>query len=107
MANNILKCDTPLEVKKLSYNISSFNRTKWASEGYEICAKGIREKFLQHRLLMEMLKGTSTKVLAEASKDKLWGTGIPLQDPDVLKTNKWENEGWLSNILATIRNDLC
>ena len=84
MANKILKCDIPLEAKKLSYNISSFNKTKWVSEGYEICAKGIREKFIQNKLLMEILKGTSTKVLAEASKDKLWGTGIPLRDPDTL-----------------------
>ena len=78
MANKILKCDMPLEAKKLSYNIPSFNKTKWVGEGYEICAKGIREKFLQTKLLMEMLKGTGTKVFAEASKDKLWGTGIPL-----------------------------
>ena len=44
MTNKILKCGMPLEAKKLSYNISGFNRTKWVSEGYEICVKGIREK---------------------------------------------------------------
>ena len=101
-ANNILKSGTPLEVKKLSYNISDFNRSKWINEGYDICSRGIREKFIQNQPLFEMLKGTGSKTLAEASKDKLWGTGIPLHDRDVLITSKWENPGWLSTILTNI-----
>ena len=43
-ANNILKCNMPLEAKKMSYNISNFNRSKRIKEGYKICAKGIWEK---------------------------------------------------------------
>ena len=79
-----------------------FNRTRWINEGYDICSKGIREKILQNQPLLEMLKGTGSKTLVEASKDELWSTGIPLQDKDALITSKWENPGWLSNILTNI-----
>ena len=101
-ANQILRSQTPIEAKRLSYGISDFSMTKWANEGYELCAKGIREKFVQNRPLLEMLKGTGSLTLTEASKDKLWGTGIPLRDSNALSTFKWENTGWLSRILISI-----
>ena len=56
-ANQILRSQTPIEAKRLSYSISNFSITKWANEGYELCTKGIREKFVQNRPLLEMLKG--------------------------------------------------
>ena len=105
IANNILKSSTPLDAKRLSYNIADFSRTRWMNEGYDICSKGIREHFLQNQPLLEMLKGTGSKILVEASKDKLWGTGIPLWDKDALITSKWENPGWLSNILTNIQDE--
>ena len=71
-------------------------------EGYELCEKGIREKFIQNTPLLEMLKNTESLILTEASKDKIWGTGIPLHDTNALCTSKWENNGWLSRILMKI-----
>ena len=52
-----------------------------------------------------MLKETKELTLAEASKDKLWGTGIPLRDVNVLNVAKWENRGWLLEVLHSIRED--
>ena len=106
MANQILKSQTPIEAKRLSYNIADFNAQRWIREGYELCAKGIREKFIQNTPLLEMLKSTGSLILAEASKDKTWGTGIPLCDTNALCTSKWENNGWLSRILMNIRDDV-
>ena len=77
-ANKILKCDMPIDAKRLSYNITDFNRWRWIKKGYEVCAKGIHEKFIQNQPLLEMLKGMGTKTIVEASIDKLWGTGILL-----------------------------
>ena len=106
MANNILKSETPLDAKRLRYNISEFNIQRWINEGYDLCVKGIREKFLQNAPLKEMLKGTSSLILAEASKDKTWGTGVALRDPKVLCISKWENKGWLSKILINIQEEV-
>ena len=91
-ANQILKSETPLDVKRLSYNISDFNRTRWINKGYELCAKGVREKFLQNRPLLEMLKTTSPKILAEASSDELWGTVIQLSDNKANAKNSTRNQ---------------
>ena len=62
--------------------------------------------FLQNIPLREILKSTGSLTLTKASKDKLWGTGIPLHDRDALMTSKWENPNWLSNILTNIQEEI-
>ena len=66
---------------------------RWIDEGYELCETGVHAKFEQNPLLPDMLKNTAPKILMEASKDKLWGTGIPIRDKDALNQSKWENQG--------------
>ena len=104
-ANQILQTDTALECKRLSHNINGVDKKKWKSVGYELCFDGIKEKFLQNPPLLAMLKTTAPKTLAEATLDKLWGTGIRLRDRNVLDTEKWSGAGWLSKMLITIRNE--
>ena len=105
-ANQVLKSQTPIEAKRLSYNIADFNIQHWMKDGYALCEKGIREKFMQNKPLLEMLKNTGSLIVAEASKDKTWGTGIPLCDIDALCTSKWKNKGWLSSMLMMIRDEV-
>ena len=104
-ANQILQCETPHECKKLSYNINGVDREKWMSVGYDICFNGIREKFLQNPPLLAMLKTMSPKILAEATTNHLWGTGLQLRDTHALDTEKWAGPGWLSRMLITIRDE--
>ena len=104
-ANSILKSATALDVKRLSYKIENFNKQQWVRDGYEICEQGIREKFEQNELLRNMLKTTRPKVLAESSLDRVWGTGLSLNDKDALNASKWNGEGWLSRMLMGIRDD--
>ena len=104
-ANQILQSDTALECKQLSYNINGVDKEKWKSVGYELCFDGIGEKFLQNPPLLAMLKTTLPKILAEATTDRLWGTGIRLQDSCALDTEKWSGTGWLSRMLITIRDE--
>ena len=53
-----------------------------------------------------MLNTTAPKIVAEASTDKLWGTGIPLRDSSALDSKKWENQGWLLEILLSVRDEV-
>ena len=55
-ANSILKSATVLDAKKISYRIDNFNRQQWVRDGYEICERGVRVKFEQNKLLLDMLK---------------------------------------------------
>ena len=104
-ANQILKSATALDAKKLSYKIENFDKHQWILEGYSICERGVRAKFEQNKLLLDMLKTMHPRILAEASTDKVWGTGFPLRNKDVLNPSKWEGEGWLSYMLMRIRED--
>ena len=90
IANQILQSKTPYECKKLSHQIHSVDHNKWSSEGFDLCLKGVHAKFCQNKDLFSMLKAIEPKMLVEAGSDKLWGTGIPLNDTHVLNENHWE-----------------
>ena len=105
IANKILQSKTPLECKKLSYQINGVDNNKWHNEGYEICLDDIWEKFIQNPTLLSMLHTTKPKILVEATNNRLWGTGIPLCNNDALNTEKWRSTGWLSRMLLSIRDD--
>ena len=51
---------------------------------------------------MNMLKTTRPKLLAESSLDRVWGTGLSMNDKDALNVSKWNGEGWLSRMLMGI-----
>ena len=104
-ADEILTCETALEAKRLGYKIHGFDMQKWSTEGYTICQEGIRCKFVQNPLLLQMLKSTGDKILIEASPDKLWGTGIGLRDNQALNPSYWHSTGWMSTILMDIRDN--
>ena len=41
----------------------------------------------------------------ECGSDRLWGTGLPLSDPDCLDRSKWISQGILGQILEDFRNE--
>ena len=47
-------------------------------EGFAIIETGITAKFIQNENLHRCLLATGDKLLAEATKDTLWGIGLPL-----------------------------
>ena len=97
-ANLILQTQTPMECKKLSYRINGVDNEKWRNE--------IREKFSQNQPLLLLLKTTTPKILAEATTDRLWGTGTALRDTCAQDTEKWNSPGWLSHMLIAIHDEL-
>ena len=92
-AENILNCEIALDAKRLGYKINGFDMQRWSTDGYNICHEGIKAKFVQNPLLLQMLKSTGTKVIVEASPDKLWGTGISLWDNQALDPSHWHSTG--------------
>ena len=101
----ILSCETALEAKKMGHQITKSKDTvEWKEVAKEICAPGIREKFLQNTNLMLLLLSTNHQTLAEASHDTTWGTGISLRDEKCLEKGKWKNTGILGEILMELRS---
>ena len=45
------------------------------------------------------------KRIVECASDRLWGTGVPLGDPNCLDPTKWISQGILGQILECIREE--
>ena len=73
-ANAMLNCSTPHEAKRLSHQINGMNPDVWRESAYDICLKGVFEKFHQNPDLLNMLRTTAPLTIAEASNDRIWGT---------------------------------
>ena len=105
MYNEILCCTTSLECKNLSKQIRNVDERKWEEEALNTCLPGIRAKFYQNTNVMDtLLNKTGMKRIVECTSDRLWGTGIPLGDPDCLDQTKWITPGIMGQILECIRD---
>ena len=78
---HILAAKTPLDCKKLSREITNFSFKRWSENAKELCKEGIEAKFTQNPRIMQALLETGDKDLVECTKDSLWGTDVPLNDP--------------------------
>ena len=100
----LLNSEDALECKNIARNIRDFNRANWNSSAEEQCFKGIKQKFLQNPHLGHLLTTTGEKTIVESSYDDIWGTGLPLSDPDCLNRSKWKSIGILGKTLMNIHD---
>lgn len=80
---------------------------QWRKKAEEVLPTVIRAKFKQNPVLATFLKDTQQRQIGEASRDKFWGIGFPLEHKDVLNTTLWPTEGnLLGKTLMNIRQEL-
>ena len=102
----ILCCTTSLECKILSKQIHNFDDSKWDEVAGTVCYPGLQAKFQQNPHAMDtLIRKTGNKRIVECASDRLWATGIPLNDPNCLDDTKWISQGILGQMLESIRND--
>ena len=105
--NQIMGSSTSLECKCASRQIRNVDADKWNMVAGDLCQPGMQSKFLQNPPVMEtLLQKTGQKTIVECTSDRLWGTGIPLNDPNCLNSSKWINQGIMGQILEGIRNNV-
>ena len=68
----------------------------------ELYRDGLEAKFTQNSRAMQALLETGNKKLIECAKDTLWGTGVPLNQPNCLNEKFWKGQGILGEILQEI-----
>ena len=106
--NQIMGCKCSADCKEFSRKIRGVDNAKWDTMAADICRPGIREKFVQNPILLEILvKRTGAKCIVECAKDRLWGTGIPLSQEDCLNSDRWISPGIMGKILEDIRLEFC
>ena len=102
----IMSAETALECKMLARDVIGYDERKWKDVAYDECYQGLYEKFNQNEMLKKVLLKTTDKTLVESFYDRIWGTGIPLNDPNCLDNTRWYNQGILGRLLMDIRSKL-
>ena len=106
MYNQIMGCTTSLECKSISQQIKNVDVNRWDEVAGSVCQPGIRAKFLQNPVAMDiLLHKTGHKQIAECTADRLWGTRITLGDPACLDASKWISQGIMGQILESIHDN--
>ena len=95
-----------MECKTEARNIRNYDQQLWESSAKSLCYDGIKAKFTQNPWLANLLLSTNDEILAEATYDKVWETGIPLLRRDCTNRTQWNGIGIMGEILMAIREEL-
>ena len=107
MANKILATDDVAEIKAFGRLVANYNESYWNGVRQIVVFEGLTAKFSQNEDLKTKLKATDNSILAEcAVKDRIWGIGLSMNDPDRLKIDKWKGQNLLGYALMMVRERL-
>ena len=107
IAEKIMATDDVAEIKQLGRLVSGYNDHIWSGVRQIIVYEGLKAKFSQNEELKGKLLATKGAILAEcAVKDKIWGIGLSMTDPDRNDIDKWNGQNLLGYALMTVRERL-
>lgn len=107
VASKILATDDVAEIKALGRLVSNYVENHWNGVRQIVVYEGLLAKFSQNEDLKEQLKATGNAYLAEcAVKDRIWGIGLSMRDPDRLDRTKWNGQNLLGYTLMMVRERL-
>lgn len=106
-ADKILATDDVVEIKALGRLVANYNESHWNGVRQIVVFEGLLAKFSQNEDLKKELKATENCILAEcAVKDKIWGIGLSMKDPNRLEIDKWNGQNLLGYALMMVRERL-
>lgn len=107
IANKILETDDAGRIKDLGRRVSEYDENHWNGVRQLIVYEGLLAKFSQNDKLKVQLMATESAVLAEcAVKDRIWGIGLSMNDPDRFDRMKWKGQNLLGYALMMARDRL-
>ena len=107
IADKILMTDDVVEIKALGRLVANYNDNYWNGVRQIIVFEGLFAKFSQNEDLKFQLKTTGDKLLAEcAVRDRIWGIGLSMKDPDRFEIDKWKGQNLLGYALMMVREQL-
>lgn len=102
----IMRERDPYKIKTHGSRVHGFNKEAWNKVSKDIALRAVKAKFLQNDMLGGILCNTRSLTIVEASKDRLWGTGIHLRDNKALQRDQWRGPGLMNEILEQVRDHL-
>ena len=107
IANKILSTSDVSEIKAFGRQVSNYNESIWNGIRQIAVYEGLLAKFSQNEELKTKLKNTQDAILAEcAVKDRIWGIGLSMNDPQRLDISKWNGKNLLGYALMMVREHL-
>lgn len=107
IAKRILASNDVAYIKELGRLVSNYNEIYWNGIRQIVVFEGLLAKFSQNESLKEQLKATNGSILAEcAVKDRIWGIGLSMNDPNRLDINRWKGQNLLGYTLMMVRERL-
>lgn len=107
VAAQILATEDVAEIKALGRLVSGYDENLWNGVRQIVVYEGLLAKFSQNSDLREQLKDTGQAFLAEcAVKDRIWGVGLSMHDPNRLDLAKWRGQNLLGYALMMVRERL-
>ena len=107
IASQILKTKDVAEIKQLGRAVKKYDENVWNGMRQLIVYEGLMAKFSQNENLRNHLKDTKDAILAEcAVKDRIWGIGLSMTDPNRLDKDKWRGQNLLGYTLMMVRSKL-
>ena len=104
IAARVLATSSVSEIKALGRLVSGYDENLWNGVRQIVVYEGLLAKFSQNPKLKEQLKGTANAFLAEcAVKDRIWGIGLSMQDPNRMNRAKWQGQNLLGYALMMVR----
>jgi ribA/ribD-fused uncharacterized protein len=105
LADRILQTDSPYQCKELGKQTKGFTQEVWDQWSGKIALVGNREKYRQNPELREMLMETHPLILAEASFNRVWGSGFAKEDPRNGTPALWPGRNQAGNTLMQVRQE--
>ena len=107
IAAQILVTSDVAQIKAFGRLVHNYDDHHWNGVRQIVIYEGLKAKFSQNPDLLKMLKDTRDALLAEcAVKDRIWGIGMSMTDPDRFDRNKWNGQNLLGYALMMVRNIL-
>ena len=107
IAARILAEDDVARIKRLGRQVEKYDERHWNGVRQIVVYQGLCAKFVQNPDLGEKLKATGSAILAEcAVRDRIWGIGLSMTDPDRLEPSRWKGQNLLGYALMMVREHL-
>lgn len=106
-AERIMSTSDVSIIKKLGREVKNFSNEVWDYNKCAIITEGLKAKFICNQTLLQRLLNTGDSILVEcAVRDKIWGAGVSMKDPDRFYPSKWKGQNLLGQCLMTVRDFL-
>lgn len=106
-AQQILSTNDVALIKEYGRQVKGYNDSIWCGVRQMVVYQGLLAKFSQNNILCNKLLQTQNDILAEcAVKDRVWGIGLSMNDPERLDLAKWRGQNLLGYTLMMVREEL-